>query len=468
MRIFKESAWETDVTGDKLTNELFIGRKKKAKPKKTSINILQAEKKSKLYKKPKSKTAKPEQTIETTNLPAARNGAGGRKRKSSDTTINEVLIKKWKSESQKNSNSRSSANGNNNATELFLKNDKPDKVDQKNISNHVRHRVSTQKLDLNRDILEIRIEKQKLKREKKKLKNQRNSSNTKALPNANQAGERDNSTKDVPAKVKDDQCFTNLKVSNKVIESGIKINRLQRLLAEKQQHDSTKNCKKNTQQTSLRDRMLARLKSSRFRYLNEQMYNSESWSSKKYFKEDPDAFLAYHEGYQLQVEQWPLNPLDTIIASIKKMPKDYVVADFGCGEARLANSVTQKVHSLDLVAINDKVTACDMAHSSLLTGRIDVVVFCLSLMGTNLTDYLTEANRVLRKDGILKIAEVESRFDNVDEFIKTLGSYGFVNTWKDLSHNLFYFMDFKKDADVTKKRSKLPPLVLNPCLYKKR
>ncbi|XP_046598810.1 ribosomal RNA-processing protein 8 [Neodiprion lecontei] len=468
MRIFKESAWEIDVTGDKLTNELFIGRKKKAKPTKISVNILQAEKKSILRKKPKSKVAKLARNAEIINLPAARNGVSSKKRKSSDSTINETSIKKWKSESHKNSDPRSSANANNSATELSLKKNKPNKVNKKKIPNNAHHRIRKQKLEPNGDLLAKRIQKQKLKRKKKKLKNLRNSSSTKEPSIANLTDGRDNSTTDVQAEMKDDKNLTNLKVSTKVIESRITIDRLQKLLAEKQQHDSIKIYKKSTEQKSLRDRMLARLKSSRFRYLNEQMYNSESWSSKKYFKEDPDAFLAYHEGYQLQVEQWPLNPLDTIIASIKKMPKDYIVADFGCGEARLAASVTQKVHSLDLVAINDKVTTCDMAHSSLLTGRIDVVVFCLSLMGTNLTDYLTEANRVLKKDGILKIAEVESRFNDVDEFIKTLGVYGFVNTWKDLSHNLFYFMDFKKDADVTKKRSKLPPLVLNPCLYKKR
>ena len=79
------------------------------------------------------------------------------------------------------------------------------------------------------------------------------------------------------------------------------------------------------------------------------------------------------------------------------MPKDYVVADFGCGEAQIATSVPQTVHSFDLVAVNDKVKACDMANTPLLTGRANVVVFCLSLMGSNLKDYLIEANRVLDK-----------------------------------------------------------------------
>lgn len=73
-----------------------------------------------------------------------------------------------------------------------------------------------------------------------------------------------------------------------------------------------------------------------------------------------------------------------------------MIADFGCGDARLASSLPNTVHSFDLVALNDKVTACDMAHTPLKDSSIDVAVFCLSLMGTNLNDYLLEANRVLK------------------------------------------------------------------------
>lgn len=70
--------------------------------------------------------------------------------------------------------------------------------------------------------------------------------------------------------------------------------------------------------------------------------------------------------------------------------------------------------------------------------------------------------------GILKIAEIESRFDYIEDFIKLLNDYGFVNTWKDLSQNLFYFLDFKKVKDITTNRSKLPMITLKSCLYKKR
>ena len=101
-----------------------------------------------------------------------------------------------------------------------------------------------------------------------------------------------------------------------------------------------------------------------------------------------------------------MDPLNLIIAEVKKLPKKAVVADFGCGEARLAQSVHRAtVHSFDLVAANDKVTkvlefssilishngngivpqvvACDMANVPLESCSVDVAVFCLALMGTN-------------------------------------------------------------------------------------
>lgn len=77
-------------------------------------------------------------------------------------------------------------------------------------------------------------------------------------------------------------------------------------------------------------------------------------------------------------------------------PLNYLVADFGCGEARLAETITQKCYSFDLVAANHRVIACNMAQTPLSPESVNVAVFCLSLMGTNLKDFLLEANRVLK------------------------------------------------------------------------
>lgn len=69
---------------------------------------------------------------------------------------------------------------------------------------------------------------------------------------------------------------------------------------------------------------------------------------------------------------------------------------------------------------------------------------------------------------MLKIAEVESRFESVENFIKGVEKLGFAKVWKDLSQNLFYFLDFKKTADTKKKMKNVPEIKLQPCLYKKR
>jgi len=73
-----------------------------------------------------------------------------------------------------------------------------------------------------------------------------------------------------------------------------------------------------------------------------------------------------------------------------------VVADFGCGEAKLAQSIENKVHSFDFIAANDRVVPCDMKNVPLKAQTIDIAVFSLSLMGTNITEFLAEAHRVLR------------------------------------------------------------------------
>ncbi|GLV46531.1 uncharacterized protein CBL_20856 [Carabus blaptoides fortunei] len=138
---------------------------------------------------------------------------------------------------------------------------------------------------------------------------------------------------------------------------------------------NTKSKAKNST-NSLREKMQDKLIAARFRFLNEQMYTNEGKDAQNFFKSDLAAsFKAYHDGYGQQIARWPLNPLDTIINRVKKLSKEYVVADLGCGDARLSKSVPQKVHSFDLVGNDPSVTACDMAHVPLKNNSVDVAVF---------------------------------------------------------------------------------------------
>lgn len=70
---------------------------------------------------------------------------------------------------------------------------------------------------------------------------------------------------------------------------------------------------------------------------------------------------------------------------------------------------------------------------------------------------------------MMKIAEIESRFEDLNQFIKGVERMGFAAVAQDLSHNLFYFLDFKKKSNASQKKKKIiPELSLKPCLYKKR
>ncbi|XP_052793578.1 ribosomal RNA-processing protein 8-like [Mya arenaria] len=209
-----------------------------------------------------------------------------------------------------------------------------------------------------------------------------------------------------------------------------------------------------------------RLSAARFRYLNEQLYTSTGKEALDLFKKDRDAFSVYHEGFQGQVEKWPTNPVDIIIKQIKSKPKKLVIADFGCGDAKIAQSVANKVHSFDLVALNDHVTVCDMSKVPLDPGSVDIAVFCLSLMGTNLSSYLREANRILKHSGTLLVAEVTSRFDNPGRFVLQVEKMGFKVRKQDNSNKMFVLMDFMKTSPV--KSGNTEDIKLKPCVYKKR
>uniref|UniRef100_A0A7S2SF88 Ribosomal RNA-processing protein 8 n=1 Tax=Rhizochromulina marina TaxID=1034831 RepID=A0A7S2SF88_9STRA len=223
--------------------------------------------------------------------------------------------------------------------------------------------------------------------------------------------------------------------------------------------------------SALQDRFRSKLEGAKFRMLNEQLYTTRGEEAFRSFSREPGLFDIYHRGFREQVEKWPVNPLHRIIQWIKAGHAKAVVADLGCGDAELADSLPNTVHSFDLVSRRPHVTACDMARLPLPASSVDIAVFCLSLMGTNLADYLGEAHRILRKKpaGILKVAEVRSRFDGepggLDRFVESIESIGFKLTSQDKKSKMFVMMEFR----VLPQRSQDPvDVVAKPCLYKRR
>ncbi|KAK2563600.1 Ribosomal RNA-processing protein 8 [Acropora cervicornis] len=221
---------------------------------------------------------------------------------------------------------------------------------------------------------------------------------------------------------------------------------------------------------TLHEKMTKQLESSRFRWINEQLYTTTGEEALALFAKDPNLFDTYHRGFTNQVKQWPVNPVDKIIKWLRKRGPSEIVADFGCGKAVIAQSVQNTVYSFDLVAKNKHVTACNMAKVPLESSSVDVVVFCLALMGTNLIDFIREAHRVLKLSGFLKVAEVASRIEDTAKFILSLSRLGFELRHKDTSNKMFVMFDFIKAKESFKTVSliKLAGLKLKPCIYKKR
>ncbi|KAK2613739.1 hypothetical protein N8I77_000630 [Diaporthe amygdali] len=205
--------------------------------------------------------------------------------------------------------------------------------------------------------------------------------------------------------------------------------------------------------TPLQASMREKLISARFRHLNETLYTRPSSEAFNLFKESPEMFTEYHEGFRRQVEVWPQNPVESFLAEIRQrarqrhpaknqhrgnnnkghaaqqdakadaqpLPRNRAtnvctIADLGCGDARLASELQKEkaklkldVLSFDLHSPHPLVTKADIANLPLANGTVDVAIFCLALMGTNWVDFVEEAYRVLRWKGELWVAEIKSR-----------------------------------------------------------
>uniref|UniRef100_A0A1I8IBI1 Ribosomal RNA-processing protein 8 n=2 Tax=Macrostomum lignano TaxID=282301 RepID=A0A1I8IBI1_9PLAT len=257
------------------------------------------------------------------------------------------------------------------------------------------------------------------------------------------------------------------KLSKKRLEAAAAAEEARKLGSEK----SDKNRQKKAAAGALIGGGEQGLLASKFRYLNEQLYTLSSADAFEMFKADPEAFKVYHAGYSAQRQRWTEDPIDWVAKQCRLgLPAgSSVLVDFGCGDARLASRLEghcAKVHSLDLVALNNRVTACDMARCPLGNNIAHGAVFCLSLMNANLSDFLAEASRVLRLNGLLCIVEARSRIERTQRFVNLIERFGFQCQRRREDKYLVYLL-FNKSRN-RKAGEPLPELRLKPCLYKKR
>ncbi len=121
----------------------------------------------------------------------------------------------------------------------------------------------------------------------------------------------------------------------------------------------------------------------------------------------------------------------------------------GCGDAYLARILTgYKINSFDLVKYNEHITVSDIKRVPLVDNSVDIVIFCLSLMGKNFLDFLIEAKRILRTNGILIVCEITSRIVSVKEFLKIFDTINLKLSSKKDIHDYFKMFIFRKKGIV--------------------
>jgi ribosomal RNA-processing protein 8 len=92
-------------------------------------------------------------------------------------------------------------------------------------------------------------------------------------------------------------------------------------------------------------------------------------------------------------------------------------------------------------------------------------------MGTSVREYILEVFRVLKPKGVLKVAEVKSRFETdelggVAGFVAVMKQMGFDLNRKDEQNKMFALFEFTKSG--SRKPDANAQIELKPCEYKRR
>lgn len=187
-----------------------------------------------------------------------------------------------------------------------------------------------------------------------------------------------------------------------------------------------------------------------FSRLNARWNKAHSSITHERLQKNPEEWCYYHTRLQEQEREWQNIPREECVKHLmENLPLGSVVGDFGCGQAQLAHALrdVHTVHSLDHIAINPSVVACDMAHSPLDDAILDAVVFSLSLMGANIKDYLVEAYRTLKPGGQLLIYHPAAENDLV-KFVAGLEKLGFASVHHGQVYKWHYIWAIKRGRQV--------------------
>jgi len=187
-----------------------------------------------------------------------------------------------------------------------------------------------------------------------------------------------------------------------------------------------------------------------FTKLNRKINIENSETTHKRFLKNPEEWHEYHRQYREKRSEWRIIPYEIWIKRIKRLSPRFMIGDFGCGEANIAQEVGSRVLSFDHVAVDSSVNSCNIRDVSSIVkdGGLDIAIFSLSLMGKNWEGYIQEASRCLNEEGLLFISEttnsLSQRLKSLRDVIKQNG----FEIYRDEEIDLFTFIEARK-SEIT-------------------
>jgi hypothetical protein len=161
-------------------------------------------------------------------------------------------------------------------------------------------------------------------------------------------------------------------------------------------------------------------KLARISELHKKYITMTSTNLHDYFQDDSKKWDEYHEIMEKNEESFELQdiPYNIAIKFLNDTPgkKKKVVADLGCGKAKVYNSMKDNprftFHNFDHVSIADHIISRDISDTNLNEYSIDIVIMSMCMWGRNCEDFIKEAYRILDEGGRLLIIEPHKRWHN--------------------------------------------------------
>ena len=154
--------------------------------------------------------------------------------------------------------------------------------------------------------------------------------------------------------------------------------------------------------------------------LHQKYKSMTSQNLNTYFKEDKSKWEEYHKISKSNEESFLEEeiPRNKMIKYLENLPgkKQKYIADLGCGFAEINKHFKLNTrfifNNFDHISSSEKIISKDIKNTELDDYSIDICILSLAMWGSNCSDYIKEAYRILDTGGTLLISEPYKRWFN--------------------------------------------------------